>query len=178
VIGFLRFIGTINAAIWLGGAVFFTFVAGPFFSSSELQSLLGDQNYPFFAVTFRELLAARYFQFNLACAAIAWLHLVVEWLYLGQPPRKGTFGLLALLSGLMLLYGAWLQPLAARSHMTRHRSNVPAVERTDATRAFQAASTSARVVNFCVMSGLFVFAWRITRWVDSPRLIPSVKFRG
>ncbi len=40
VIGFLRFIGLTNAAVWFGAAVFFTFVGGPAFFSPEMKHLL------------------------------------------------------------------------------------------------------------------------------------------
>ena len=40
VIGPLRFIGMLNAAVWLGAVIFFTFVAAPAFFSQEMLSFL------------------------------------------------------------------------------------------------------------------------------------------
>jgi uncharacterized membrane protein len=36
----IQLIAALNAAIWLGGAVFFTFIAGPAVFSSELETIL------------------------------------------------------------------------------------------------------------------------------------------
>src|SRR6266496_2641930 len=49
VIGFLRFLGILNAGVWLGAAIFFTFGAGPALFSQETQNLLGPKNYPYFS---------------------------------------------------------------------------------------------------------------------------------
>ena len=37
----LRFIGVMNAALWFGAALFFTFAIAPAFSSPEMKRLLG-----------------------------------------------------------------------------------------------------------------------------------------
>jgi len=56
VIGFLRIVGILNAAVWFGAAVFFTFGAGfaPF--SAEMKRLLGSNNYPYFSGAIAQIL--------------------------------------------------------------------------------------------------------------------------
>ena len=36
----IQLVGALNAAVWLGGTVFFTFIAGPAFFSADLEPIL------------------------------------------------------------------------------------------------------------------------------------------
>src|ERR1039457_449261 len=71
VIGFLRFVGILNAAVWFGGAVFFTFWSGRAPFSPEMKALLGPQNYPYFSGAIAQILIARYFNLQFTCSIIA-----------------------------------------------------------------------------------------------------------
>src|SRR5262245_44801334 len=79
VIGFLRFIGIINAAIWLGGSVFFALFAEPAIFSPAMLTLLEAKNFPYFSGAIAQILAERYYHFHLTCAVIAFLQLLAEW---------------------------------------------------------------------------------------------------
>ena len=109
-IGLLRFVGILNAAVWFGSAIFFTFGTGLVPFSQEMKSLLGQANYPYFSGAIAQLLIARYFRFQVACAMIAVVHLLAEWLYLGKHPQKLQMGLLIGLASTVLIGGYWLQP--------------------------------------------------------------------
>ena len=94
VIGFLRFLGLLNAGVWLGAGIFFTFFAGAVPFSYEMRKLLGETNYPYFSGAIAQLLIAKYFQLQLLCGVVAFVHLATEWLYLGKTPRKLSFAVL------------------------------------------------------------------------------------
>src|SRR5678816_4102246 len=57
VLGFLRIIAIINAAVWFGSIVFFTFAAGPAFFTDEMIRLLGKAH----AGAAAQLVVHRYF---------------------------------------------------------------------------------------------------------------------
>jgi len=59
VIGFLRCIGLLNAAIWFGAGIFFTFGAGPAIFSSDMQKLL-EAYYPSYSGMIAQIVIARY----------------------------------------------------------------------------------------------------------------------
>src|SRR5262249_8101692 len=62
----IRFIGVMNAAIWLGAAVSFTFAAAPaFFSGEALKMGL----HPYWRGAMAELVLARYFYLQYICGA-------------------------------------------------------------------------------------------------------------
>ena len=109
-IGFLRFVGVLNAAVWFGSAIFFTFGAGLAPFSPEMRKLLGDNNFPYFSGAIAQVFIARYFHFHLACAAVAVVHLLAEWLYLGKSLRRFQTALLAGLCAAVLLGRDRLQP--------------------------------------------------------------------
>lgn len=177
--GVLRFIGVINAAIWLGGAVFFTLSAGPAFFSPDMAAALGlgDTNFRYYAGKIAQVLLSRYFHFHLTCAVIAWLHLLAEWLYLGRPSRRFSFGLIAALFTITLIGGNVLQPKLHRLHEIRYSNALP-VEREAARKSFGLWHGISQVLNVLVIGGLTVYLWRAANPSDTPRFISSVKFRG
>src|SRR5262245_4350950 len=83
-----------NAAVWLGAAIFFTLMTAPAIFSPDMRTLLGSQNYPYFSGAIAQIVIARYFVLQHWCGAIALAHLLVEWLYLGKPLDKITLGVL------------------------------------------------------------------------------------
>ena len=91
--GFLRFIGTANAAVWFGAAVFFTLAAGPAIFSTEVQNLFGDAGFRFYAGGVALAVLKRYFIVQCACGIIALVHLWAEWLYLGRKASRITLAL-------------------------------------------------------------------------------------
>ena len=125
-IGFLRFVGILNAAVWFGAAVFFTFGTGLAPFSQEMKDLLGQDNYPYFSGAIAQVFIARYFYFQIACAMVAVVHLLAEWLYLGKHPQKLQVGLLIGLASAALIGGYWLQPKLKALHATKYGLNTRA----------------------------------------------------
>ena len=176
VIGFLRFVGILNAAVWLGTAVFFTFGAGPAPFSTEMMNLLGLRNFPYFSGAVAQIIIARYFKFQLVCAMIAVLHLLAEWLYLGKRPPKWQVGLLIGLTVAALIGGYWLQPRMKALHVTKYGVNTPPETRLTAERSFRAWHGVSQGVNFLLISGLAIYLWRAANPADTTRFVSAMRF--
>jgi hypothetical protein len=176
VIGFLRFVGILNAAVWFGAAIFFTFGAGLAPFSQAMKDLLGANNYPYFSGAIAQILIARYFHFQLVCASIAVLHLLAEWLYLGKYPQKLQVGLLIVLSSAALVGGYWLQPRLKALHLAKYGVNTRPEIREAATRSFKAWHGVSLVINVLTVGGLAVYLWRAANPLDTTRFVSAVKF--
>jgi len=178
VIGFLRCIGLLNAAIWFGAGIFFTFFAGPAFFSADMQKLLGPKFYPFFSGEIAQIVIARYFRLQIICGIVAVLHLVAEQLYFGRAPQKRWLSLLMALLALSLLGGCWLQPKLGKWHTQRYDANTPAQTRETASRSFQVWHGVSQAANFLMLVGLGFYLLRVGNPADSTRFIGSGKFRS
>src|SRR5262249_40080484 len=113
VISILRFIGVMNATVWFGSSVFFTFVGAPAIFSEDMKAAFGAQNArsaDYFTGAIAQIVIARYFLLHHVCGAVALVHLLVEWLYLGKALERFMLGLLVGLFSVGLVGGFWLQP--------------------------------------------------------------------
>jgi hypothetical protein len=177
VIGFLRFVGLLNAAVWFGAAVFHAFIAGPAFASPEMRELLTAANYPFFSVAIAQIVAARYFQLQLVCSFLALFHLLAEWLYLGKVPQRFWQGLLLGLVAANLAGGFLLQPKLKNWHHLAFGLHTPAETQKSAARTFRTWQSTAEMVNFLMAGGLGVYLWRLANPPDPTRFVSASKFR-
>ena len=175
-IGLLRFVGILNAAVWFGSAIFFTFGAGFVPFSQSMKDLLGPSNYPFFSGAIAQLFVASYFRFQLGCAVVAALHLIAEWVYLGKYPQKFQVGLLIGLASVTLMGGFLLQPRLKTLHATKYGVNTRPNVREAASKSFKAWHGVAQVVNLLVVGGLGVYLWRAANPSDQARFVSAVKF--
>jgi len=178
VIGFLRFVGIANAAVWLGAAVFFTVCAGPAAVSSDMQALLGQKYFPYFSGSVAQILLDRYFHFHLACATIALLHLLAERIYLGRTAHRLWVGLLAALFGLSLLGSVWLGPKLTRLHRAQHVVNAVPAQRAAAAKSFRLWHGVFQGVNVLIIGGVAVCLWRVANPPNELRFVGSTQFRG
>ncbi len=176
---FLRFLGVMNVAVWLGSGVFFTFVVWPAFSSDALLGLfdrfgrIAGQAYG--TAAFLELLD-RYFLVQAVCAAIALFHLAVEWLYTGKPVRKTTLGLIAGLLAMGALGYYVFQPKLKENHIVRYNLANPAADREAAKSAYVIVRGVTQVLNILMLCGIGVYAWRLTRTPTAPRFSAGNRF--
>jgi len=178
VIGFLRFVGIANAAVWLGASVFYTIAAGPAVVSSDMQTLLGPKYFPYFSGAVAQIVLARYFHFQLVCAVIALLHLVGERIYLGRTAHRLWVGLLAVLFGLSLMGSIWLGPKLQRLHRTEHALNATPAARETARKSFRLWHGVFQGVNVLMIGGVAVCLWRVTNPPNELRFVGTPKFRG
>lgn len=177
-IGFLRFIGILNAAIWFGGAVFFTFGVGRASFSPEMKELLGPNNYPYFSGAIAQILIARYFDLQAICSIVACFHLLGEWLYFGRPPEKRRFLLVIGLSVAAFAGGFWLQPKMRALHAVKYNQNNKPEVREAANRSFRAWHGVSMTVNLALVIGVGVYLWRVAHPSDPMRFVTSIKFHS
>ena len=90
----------LNAAVWLGATIFCSTAVLAALNSRDLVNLIGAKYFAQVSGAIVQIIFARLFQLQIACALLAWLHLIGEWLYLGRYPQRGR---MALLVGLLAL---------------------------------------------------------------------------
>lgn len=179
VIGLLRFLGLLNAAVWFGAAFFFVFVADPAATGSEpMKSLLGPANFPFFSQAISQVLAGHFFGLFLVCALLAMLHTGAEWLYFGKYPRRFwlilIFGLF--LGGLTQVYG--IQPKLKHSLLRQYSRQSQPELRVTAGHSFRAWHVLSTGVNLLLLGGLGVYLWRVANPPDEMRFVGAGSFSG
>lgn len=176
VIQFLRFIGTLNAAIWLGAALFFTVAVGPAFFSPAMKRLLGDV----YAGLAAQIVLERYFVLHFLCGGLAIMHALAEWVYLGRNMQRWMIATLVAVLGLSLIGGLWLQPRLKRMHQVKYArpGYFSAEQQTQAARSFRTWHGISQVMNLVVIAGVAAYFWRITSLDTGTRFVSAAKFRG
>jgi len=160
----LHRLGVLNAAVWLGASIFFTFVVAPAFFSEDMLALLRRPH----AGAAAQVVVARYLLVHKVCALLALAHLILEALYLGRPIWRWT---LALLAGVLLLvcvsdYG--FQPKLHSLHRAMYRPGTPAPVQQMAERSFRVWHGVSQVFNLIVVAGVFgYYFWLTPTPVDS-----------
>ena len=172
----LRFIGVMNAAVWFGGALFFTIAIAPAFLAPEVKSILGEV----YSGVIAQMVLERYFHLFYCAGGVALLHLAGEWLYLGRPIHRFTMGLLLTTLSLGLLGGFWFQPKLRHLHQVNYgRDELYTSEQKDrAGRSLSLWYGAAQAVNILSLAGLALYFWRVVNAPDAARFVPANKFRS
>jgi hypothetical protein len=158
VIGFLRFLGVANAAVWFGSSIFFTFAVGPAFFSDKMLALLGRP----YAGAAVQIILERYFLMHLVCGLIGLLHLLAEYLYMGKPLQRLTLYLLLSVFTLGMLGGYWLQPKLHGLHREMYAKTSTAEQVQQATRSFRTWHATSQILNLVIIAGVLTYLWRVT----------------
>jgi hypothetical protein len=172
VLGFLRLIGILNAAVWVGTVISFTFAGAPAFFSDEMINLLGRPH----AGAAAQILVYRYFIVQQWCAGIALAHLIAEWLYSGRPFKRLT---LLLLMGLFMvsIVGAYvMHPKLKELHLKRYALQTTPEVKASATRSFRILHAASSVLNLLVIPGVLVYLWQVTKPVNTARFTSVNRF--
>ena len=154
----LHGVGVLNAAVWLGASVFFTFIAGPAFFSEDMLAVLGRPH----AGAAAQVVLARYFLVHEVCALLALTHLILEGLYLGRPIWRWTLALLAALLLLVCIGDYGIQPKLHSLHRAMYRPGAPAAVQQMAGRSFRGWHGVSQVLNLIVVAGVFGYYLRLT----------------
>ena len=157
-IGFLRFVGVANAAVWFAASIFFTFSIGPAFFSDKMIALLTRP----YAGAAAQIVIERYFHFHELCGIIALAHLVAEWLYMGKPLQRLTLWLLLAIFALGLVGGYSLQPRLRSLHRTIYGPGSTPQQIDQAKQTFKFWHAMSQVLNLVVLGGVAVYLWRAT----------------
>lgn len=156
-IGFLRFIGIANAAVWFGSNVFFTFFSGPAFFSPEMKALLP----PPYNGAAAELIIQRFFILQHWCGGIALAHFLLEWFYFGRAFERITLGLLVAIFSLGLAGGFWLRPKLHDLHLLKYRGT-SIEQKEEAAKSFKVWHGLSQMGNLITLPGLLFYLWRVT----------------
>jgi len=169
----LRFIGLVNAAVWLGAAVFLTVVVGPAFFSTEMLSFLPRP----YAGRAAEVVLERYFLLQQWCGAIALLHLLVEYLYSRRALDRTVAGLLSALFVNALVGSFLVLPKIHALQQIRYSRLATAARQAAAASAFQALHGVSWAVNLLAIAALVYYLWTLSRTAPGPRFVSWSKFR-
>jgi hypothetical protein len=172
VIGLLRFVGILNAAVWCGSAIFLT-IGLPAVFSPELKKLLTPAGVGFAA----EAVVARFFLLQYWCGGIALAHLLAEWTYCGRPIRRFNLMLVLGLLTLALIGGLWAQPKMRAWHEVKYFGKSPQ-EQAQAAKDFGLWHGVSEAANMFVIAGLIIYLWRVSRPSETPRFGGFTKIRG
>jgi Domain of unknown function (DUF4149) len=166
-----------NAAVWLGAAIFFTFGAEPACFSADMRVALGTPGASYFPGAISGVVMSRYYHLMLACGVIALLHFLAEWIFLGRPRRKFSFGLVAALFILTLIGSSSVYPSQVRLNRKHYTATQPA-ERESAGKFFRILRVTGIVLNVMIIGGLVVYVSRVSSASDAVRFMRPVQFRG
>jgi hypothetical protein len=168
----LRVIGTFNAAIWLGSALFFTFGIAPGVFSDEMKRVFGD----YYTGIIAQNLIGRYFVVNLVCAIIALGHFFAEIIYAGKPFRRLPFGLIILMLVFGLIAGNVFAPRIKAVHNLKYRG--PIEQRAPAAKQLARLHAVSMTGNLISLIALVIYTWRVMNPSDHMRFVSAQKFRG
>lgn len=178
----IRFLGILNAAIWLGASVFFTFAAQSTFFSAEMKATGLHQFWP---GVMAQLLIGRYFDLQCICAAVAIAHLLAEWVYLGRAFHRATALILIGLFFAGLAGGLLLQPKMKEFHLVKYSMSpeykpvpMPDAQRLAAAKSFSRWHGASMVINVVALGCLVFYFWRVTHPPDNLRFVGATKFRS
>lgn len=174
----LRFVGLANAAVWLGGTVFYMLAVAPALVSQDMVKVLRPENFPYYSGAIGQVVLARYFSLHLVCASVALVHLLVERLYLGRAERRAWTGLLIFLFGLGLIGAVWLAPKLRDLQRTQFLVKAAPGQREAATKSFQVWHGFFQGINVLMVAGVAVYFWRAAHPPDDLRFVGSPKIRG
>lgn len=173
-IGFLRFLGVTNAAIWLGTAVLYPFVLRPAFKSREMVELL-----PFmYGGAVDLILLQRFYAMLEWCGAVALIHLLVEWLYTNKPIRKSVLYLVVGLFAFSLLGGHVMTPNLRELHIIRFGVQSSEEQKEQATNGYRILERLIKATQWVTAAGTLVFVWRLTHSFEGPRFYSRTQYRS
>ena len=176
--GFLRFIGILNAAIWLGGSIYFTFVAGQVPFSPEMKGVFGAAYNPYFTGAIAQIGVARFFSFQLFCAIVAFVHLSAEWLYQDRRNRKSLVWVLGVMLAVTLLGKYALQPKMHQLFRAKYATNYTQPQRDVAARSFAIWHGVSMTANLFMLGGMVIYLVQMTRPPEVGRFVSANQFRS
>lgn len=168
----LRILGTFNAVIWLGSALFFTFGVAPGVFSTEMKRVFGD----YYTGIIAQHLIERYFVLTITCAIVALVHFFCEMVYAGRPFRRFTFGLLVGMLALGLIGGFLFTPKLKELHQIKYRAAFS--QQAAAKQQFSRLHAVSRIADLFALIALIIYTWQVMNPPDPTRFVSAQKFRG
>lgn len=172
-LGLLRFIGLVNAAVWLGAGVFFTLGVGQAVFADEMKRIFEK----YYVGIIAQHLIGTYFTFHIVCGCIALAHYLSETFLTRRAFRKWTVAAIAVPLLLGCLGAFVLQPKMRALYQTMYRAP-QAEQRDSATKQFRVLHGISQVLNLISITFVGICFWRISNPPETPRFVSSHKFRG
>ena len=172
----LRFIGLLNAAVWLGAMIFFTAVIGPGMFSPEVKQIVGRAEWMPGAIA--QILVERYMVLQQWCAAIALVHLIFDWLYTGKLFAKSSLIILVICLGMALGGTRLLAPQMKQLHIMKYSPQTTPAQKEHAARNFRILHGTSQVTNLLALCGILFYYWRLSVGPQGGRSGASVRYRG
>ena len=167
-IGFLRFVGVVNAAVWFGSTLFFTLAVWPAFFSPEMKSLLG-RAFPVYAEPLALVALGNYYVLQQVCGVVALFHLLVEWLYSGRGLPKLLIGALLAVFAVGLLGGYAVKPQMRSLHDKQYDRNYSVEQKKRMANSHSLLRGFVHVTNALACVTLMIYVWRLNNPPDAPR---------
>jgi len=169
-----------NVVVWFGGSLFFTLAVAPTFFTEEMTRTLTSA----YAGLVAQKVLERFFLLQFWCGAIAIVHQLAEWVYLGRVLPRLSLYVLGGVVCLGLVGGFWLQPKLGRLHQVKycveltHRETYSQAERERARKSWSFWHGLAQGINVLALIGLGFYTWRLMNPPDPTRYIAPGKFHG
>jgi len=167
----------LNAAIWLGAAVFCSTTLLVALNSRDAVALIGSQYFAYVSGALTQIVFTRLYHLQVLCALVAWAHLAAEWMYLGRIPRRIWVGLMSALFTASLVGSLWLCPKLVSLHRAQFTPK-PTDQQTAAQHDFRFWDGVFQAVNILMIGGIVGYFWRVTHPQDEPRFMVPSKFRS
>jgi hypothetical protein len=175
VLGVYRFIGLLNAAVWLGAAVFFTFGIGTAVFSEEMKSIFVGPYRDYYPGLIAQVFLKRYFALHMICGVVALAVFCAEWFYTRRGFQKLTFVLLMIPFSIGIIAGV-MQPKMRDLHQTKYTST--GAQRDEASKTFSRMHAVSSTLNLISLALLIAYMWRVANPPEPARFVSTHKFRG
>ncbi len=186
-IAFLRFIGLMNAAVWLGAVVVYAALISPALVSAEMLKVFSEAR-PAMAPAYRglavEIVAWKFYWIHFICGGVAAFHLLMEWLFTGKATRTLMLYLAMTMIVLGLANGVLLHYKMKELHRIRYAYLPPPVtnkqieDKAKAGRMFDSLQAATEVMHWIMVAGLVVYLWKTATPGEQPRFNSTRKFKS
>lgn len=143
----------------MGAAVFFTLGAGPAFFSDDMARILPKSH----AGAAAQVVLQRYLLFHIACALIALIHLMVEWLYSGRPLSLFSTTLVSLMLLFSVAGSLWMLPRLSTLHREIYSPHSQPAQVEAARRSFGMWHGVSQSVNLLLLAGILMHLWTTSK---------------
>ena len=175
-LGAIKFAGVTIAAIWFGGAVFFSFFSAPAFFVDPIKTMLPA---PYNGQT-AQFLLGRFHVFNYLLGTLALLHLGFDWIYTGKTMNRAHLTLLLVMLCGSLFAGRWMQPKLEQLYRIKYSEfyKVEASEelKQQAANSFGVWHGISQGTNLLLLAGLWFNLWLAMHPKEGPKYLGSGKF--
>ena len=181
-ITWLRYFEFLNGAAWFGSTFYFTLSIGPAIFSEKMLQVFG---WPASGITAKyysglvaQSLLPSLFQVQIICAVIAFILILIDWIYNGRPLKIWSAGIT-----IILCVTAWqqlttVQPKLAALHSTMYGigGKVTVEHAQQATKDFRLWHGLSQVGNLLVLAGAGFYIWQCLPKSGSAHIAGPTKY--